>query len=365
MSHVSRTITVHGNPDYDVVIGENLVPDVVTLAKAQPQATKVLIICQPSVHTVAMNVADELTRAGFESVLWADIPDAEVGKTIEVARELWEMCGDKVIGRADLIIGVGGGAATDLAGFVAATWMRGIQWIAMPTSLLGMVDAAVGGKTGINTESGKNLVGSFYPPIGVFADINTLRTLREDELINGMGEVIKCGFIADTEILDIVEADPQAATNLVGDTTTLTDLVARAIQVKADVVGKDLKESGLREILNYGHTFAHAVELEENYEWRHGQAVSVGMMFIAYLAESYGLIDADLVARHRRILDSVGLATSYEQGKFDSLLDHMRRDKKNRAGTLRFVALDGRAGATTRLEGPTEEKLRAAYERCV
>ncbi|MDY6050221.1 MAG: 3-dehydroquinate synthase [Corynebacterium sp.] len=357
-----RTITVHGTPDYDVLIGEHLTGQIVDLATSLPQATKALIITQPTVRDRADALAGELTAAGFASAIVAEIPDAEAGKTIDVARRLWELCGSELIGRADLIIGVGGGAATDLAGFIAATWMRGIAWIAVPTSLLGMVDAAVGGKTGINTESGKNLVGSFYPPLGVLADIDALRTLPEAELINGMGEVIKCGFIADPTILTTVAADPTAALSIDGQ---LPDLIARAIQVKADVVGHDLRESGLREILNYGHTFAHAIELEEDYQWRHGQAVAVGMMFIAYLAESYGLIDAQLVEVHRRLLSSVGLATTYTPGKFDNLLDHMLRDKKNRAGTLRFVALDGEPGHVTRLEGPSEEKLRAAYHRCV
>ena len=268
------------------------------------------------------------------------------------------MLGEKNFGRRDVVIGLGGGAATDLAGFVAAAWMRGIKVIQVPTTLLAMVDAAVGGKTGINTAAGKNLVGAFHEPYAVFVDLDRLRSLPEDELVAGSAEIIKTGFIADPAILDLYESDPAACLRVDGH---LPELVARSVAVKARVVSEDLQEAGLREILNYGHTFGHAVELREHFTWRHGNAVAVGMMFVAELARLKGLIDAALVQRHRSILASVGLPTSYEGGHFDELIAGMRRDKKNRDGHIRFVALTG-VGETTRLEDTSDDELRAAYQ---
>jgi 3-dehydroquinate synthetase len=193
------------------------------------------------------------------------------------------------LGRKDAIVSLGGGAATDVAGFAAATWLRGVDIVHVPTTLLGMVDAAVGGKTGINTDAGKNLVGAFHQPAAVLIDLATLETLPRNEIVAGMAEIVKAGFIADPVILDLIEADPQAARTPQGPHTG--ELIERSIRVKADVVSQDLKESGLREILNYGHTLAHAIEKNERYSWRHGAAVSVGMVFAAELGRLAGLVE--------------------------------------------------------------------------
>ncbi len=271
----------------------------------------------------------------------------------------WQVLGQNDFTRSDAIVAVGGGAVTDLAGFVAATWLRGVKVIHMPTSLLGMVDAAVGGKTGINTAEGKNLVGAFHPPAAVLADLDTLDTLPKNEIISGMAEVIKCGFIADPAILELIEKDPAAVTDPRGD--ALRELIERAITVKATVVSEDLKETGQREILNYGHTLGHAIELAERYSWRHGAAVSVGMMFAAELARSVGrLSDAD-ADRHRSILESLGLPVTYRRDRWQALLDGMRRDKKSRGDLLRFVVLDGVARPGI-LDVPDTSLLFAAYQ---
>jgi 3-dehydroquinate synthase len=201
-------------------------------------------------------------------------------------------------------------------------------------------------------------VGAFHEPYAVFVDLDRLRSLPEDELVAGSAEIIKTGFIADPAILDLYESDPAACLRVDGH---LPELVARSVAVKARVVSEDLQEAGLREILNYGHTFGHAVELREHFTWRHGNAVAVGMMFVAELARLKGLIDAALVQRHRSILESVGLPTSYEGGHFNELIAGMRRDKKNRDGHIRFVALTG-VGETTRLEDTSDDELRAAYQ---
>ena len=270
----------------------------------------------------------------------------------------WNVFGQIGLDRRDVVIGLGGGSVTDVAGFAAATWMRGVKVIQVPTTLLGMVDAAVGGKTGINTDAGKNMVGAFYEPAAVIADLATLETLPPHELVAGMAEVVKCGFIADPEILTIIEADPAAAVDPAAP--QLAELVRRAVTVKADVVAADLRESDLREILNYGHTLAHAIEKRERYRWRHGAAVSVGLVFAAELARAAGRLDDDTADRHLTVLHTLGLPTTYDPDALGELVKIMGSDKKTRSGTLRFVVLDGLA-KPGRLVGPDPSLLAAAY----
>ncbi|GMA39941.1 3-dehydroquinate synthase [Mobilicoccus caccae] len=310
------------------------------------------------VADLARRLATALEAHGVTTLVEV-LPDAEAAKTIDVAAHLWGMLGRAGFTRGDVVVAVGGGAVTDLGGFVAATWLRGVPLINVPTTLLGMVDAAVGGKTGINTAEGKNLVGSFHPPAGVLCDLDVLATLPRADLAAGLAEVVKGGFIGDPVILDLVEADPAAALDPHGE--VVRELVERKIAVKAAVVTTDLHESSLREILNYGHTFAHAVEQVEGYRWRHGDAVALGMVYVAELARITGRLDAETVERHRAILRSLGLPTSYEPGRFDELLAVMGRDKKTRGSTLRFVVLDA-VGSPSRLVGPELDQLRQAYD---
>jgi 3-dehydroquinate synthase len=258
------------------------------------------------------------------------------------------------------VVAVGGGATTDLAGFVAATWLRGVRIVHVPTTLLGMVDAAIGGKTGIDTPEGKNLVGAFHPPAGVVCDLALLATLPRAELASGMAEIVKAGFIADPEIVQTIEADPQEA--LDPASPVLRRLVERAVRVKADVVTADLRETSRREILNYGHTLGHAIEKVERFRWRHGDAVAVGMVYAAELSAAVGRLDQGSVRRHREVLESVGLPTTYARGRWPALLDAMRVDKKARGATLRFVVLD-EVGRPAVLHGPDEELLAATYEK--
>ncbi len=342
---------------YDVVVGHDLLGGVG--AVLGDEVERVLVVHSEAQGGLAEAVAASLEQQGYAAHR-ADVPDAEAAKTAEVAGWLWAQLGQADFTRSDAVVGVGGGAVTDLAGFVAATWLRGVRVVQVPTTLLGMVDAAVGGKTGINTAEGKNLVGAFHPPAGVLCDLDVLATLPEADLVAGLAEVIKAGFIADPTILELVEADPLAARR--ADNRHLRELVERAIQVKADVVTADLKEASLREVLNYGHTFGHAIEQVEDFTWRHGEAVSVGMVYAAELARLAGHLDDDLVARHRFVLTSVGLPTAYRSDRWADLLTAMRRDKKSRGSTLRFVVLDGLA-EPTRLVGPADDLLRAAYAR--
>ena len=342
--------------NYDVVVGRGLLGSLPELLGERVR--RVLVIHPRALRLTGDTVRDELAAAGFTS-LTAEIPDAEEGKHIQVAAFCWQVLGQNDFTRSDAVVAVGGGAVTDLAGFVAATWLRGVKVIHMPTSLLGMVDASVGGKTGINTAEGKNLVGAFHPPAGVLVDLDTLDTLPRNELISGMAEVVKCGFIADPAILDLVEKDPQAV--LDPQSAVLRELIERAIAVKAKVVSEDLKESGLREILNYGHTLGHAIELVERYSWRHGAAISVGMMFAAELARSVGRLSDEDADRHRSILETLGLPVTYRKDRWQGLLDGMRRDKKSRGDLLRFVVLDGVAKPGI-LDVPDTSLLFAAYQ---
>ncbi|MFJ8690389.1 3-dehydroquinate synthase [Micromonospora wenchangensis] len=353
MDEVTR-IPVGGERPYDVLVGRGLLAELPALL---PDATRAAVLYAPPLRALAEEIGGRLTGAGI-TPLAIEVPDAEAGKRVEVAADCWEQLGAAGFTRTDAVVGVGGGAVTDLAGFVAACWLRGVRWVPVATSLLGMVDAAVGGKTGVNTAAGKNLVGAFHPPVGVLADLGTLDSLPPADLAAGLAEVVKCGFIADPMILDLVEADPTAAVDPTGPVAR--ELIERAIRVKADVVSGDLRESGVREVLNYGHTLAHAIEKVEGYRWRHGHAVAVGTVYAGTLARLAGRLDAATAERHRRVLSALDLPTSYPADAWPDLLAAMRVDKKARGSRLRFVVLDGLARPAI-LDGPDDELLHAAY----
>ena len=348
------TVEVAVDPPYPVIIGRGLLDE---LGELLGSRHKVAVLHQPALADAAEKVREELAGRGVDAHR-IELPDAEAGKDLPVLGFIWEVLGRIGIGRTDALVSLGGGAATDVAGFAAATWLRGVDIVHVPTTLLGMVDAAIGGKTGINTAAGKNLVGAFHQPLAVLVDLAALDTLPRNELVAGMAEVVKAGFIADPEILEMIEADPAAATDPAG--TVLPELVRRAIAVKAAVVAADERESALREILNYGHTLGHAIERRERYRWRHGAAVSVGLVFAAELARLAGRLDDRTVQRHRDVLTSLGLPVSYDADALPDLLEAMAGDKKTRSGVLRFVVLDGLA-KPGRLEGPDPALLAAAY----
>ncbi|QTE27803.1 3-dehydroquinate synthase [Pengzhenrongella sicca] len=360
----TRVVRVGGDQPYDVVLGRRLLGELPALLG--DGVRRVLVIATQAMAASAEAVRADLAESGYEALL-AEVPDAEGAKTAEVAGFCWQVLGQANFTRSDAIVSLGGGATTDLAGFVASTWLRGITVVHIPTTLLGMVDAAVGGKTAINTAEGKNLVGTFYPPAGVLCDLAALESLPTFDFVAGLGEVIKCGFIADPRILELIEADPAGIVARGGKLAeggtsedVLLELIERSVRVKAAVVGEDLTDHGAREILNYGHTFAHAIEQVERYSWRHGAAVSVGMVFAAELARLAGRLADDVVDRHRAILTSVGLPVSYRGDRWDKLLGVMRRDKKTRGDLLRFVVLEAVA-KPARLEGPDPVLLAAAY----
>lgn len=356
MSATVTEIAVTGETNYTVSVGRDLISQV-------PEAlgrgvAKVLIVHTPTVGRIAEELRASLQEQ-YTQVLLAEVPDAESAKRVEVAAFCWQILGQADFTRTDAIIGLGGGAVTDLAGFVAATWLRGVRLVQIPTTVLGMVDAAVGGKTGINTAEGKNLVGAFYAPSAVICDLRMLDTLPKNEILAGFAEVAKCGFIAEPEILDIIESDVDRATD--PSTPEFQRAIELAIGVKARVVSEDFKEGGLREILNYGHTLGHAIEHAERYQWRHGVAIAIGMMYAAELGRMAGSLSDEAVERHRRVLSLLSLPLNYSGGRWPGLLAAMQRDKKARAGMLRFIVLD-EIGKPRVLAGVDESVLQFAYQ---
>jgi 3-dehydroquinate synthase len=288
------------------------------------------------------------------------VPDSEAGKSFATYQKVLDWLGAAGFTRNDLVIAVGGGAVTDLSGFVASSWLRGIDWVAVPTTLAAMVDAAVGGKTGINSEYGKNLIGSFYSPISVLVDLTWLETLSDRDFAAGLAEVLKSGFIVDGVIVDLLKG--KSVPEIRSDRALTLELISRTVAVKAKVVSGDFKESFDREILNYGHTLGHAIELHCKYSLRHGECVSIGLVFAANLANQTGILSDEITQLHLSILENLGLPTTYESHHWPELRANMAIDKKSRSGTLRFVAIS-EIGKTLRIEAPSESDLLAAYER--
>jgi len=348
-------IGVGGEQPYDVIVGTGVLGALPELVGKRAQT--VAVVHAGGLGAIARPVSRVLADAGY-SVAVAEVPDGEAAKDVAVAARLWSWLAEARVTRSDCVVGIGGGAATDLAGFAAATWLRGVPVVLVPTTLLGMVDAAVGGKTAIDIPEGKNLVGAFHPPAGVLADLATLETLPRPDYVAGLAEVIKAGFIADAAIVDLVRDDPAGAAEPHGPHTR--ELIERAIRVKAAVVSADLREAGQREMLNYGHTLGHAIERLEGYRFRHGDAVAIGMVFAAEVGRLAGRLDAAGVALHREVLTSVGLPVTYPRGSWPALRETMSLDKKSRGARLRMVILDG-MGNPVIVDSPPESLLTEAY----
>lgn len=354
METITR-IPVGGAEPYEVIMGDHVTPHLPTMLKG---AARAAVIFTNSVSHDASHAVHALIDAGVDAMP-LEVPDAEAAKTVEVASRCWDALGAAGFTRSDAVVGVGGGALTDLAGFVAASWLRGVRWVPIATSINGMVDAAIGGKTAINIAAGKNLVGAFHSPAGVLCELSALRSLPPAQLKAGMAEVVKCGLIADPVILDLFASGDVATGDAAeGATGVLHELIARSIRVKAEVVSQDLRESGLREILNYGHTLGHAIEKVEHYTWPHGHAVSVGLVYAAILGRLTGRVD--VVVRTRDLLAALGLPVTYD-GPWEQLRAAMAVDKKSRGSSLRFVLLDEVAKPVT-VAIDDEELLVRAYE---
>lgn len=346
-----KTIEVRAERAYQVIIDT---PYLQALTPHFSQRERIAIIFSESMKSSIPTFDTQEAE-----VFYFAVPDSEEAKSPRTLLKVWDWLGSAGFTRSDLIVGIGGGAVTDFAGFAAASWLRGIDWVAVPTTVAGMVDAAVGGKTGINSDFGKNLIGAFHSPIEVIIDPQWLQTLSDRDFAAGLAEVVKCGFIRDGRILELVEG--KSLSDIRSSHVLTVELISRAVAVKAEVVSNDFKESFDREILNYGHTFGHAVELESKYSLRHGECVAIGMVFIAHLAHLSGVMSEEILVRHISLLKSLGLPVRYAEGDWLSLLAIMRVDKKSRGKQIRFVAI-AQIGETLRLEGVTESELLRAYE---
>jgi 3-dehydroquinate synthase len=349
---MKHTIRVHAEHEYEVVIGCDWQS---TLTGSLDSYTRVAVIYSSAMRDQVTGFQPENTE-----VHYFEVADGESAKTAQSLQALWNWLGAAGFTRSDAIIGIGGGTITDLAGFAAASWLRGIDWIAVPTTVAGMVDAAIGGKTGINSDYGKNLIGAFHSPRSVLIDSTWLKTLSDRDFAAGLAEVIKCGFIVDVQILDLVKG--MKLEQIRDNIDLVQELITRSVAVKAHVVASDFKESFGREVLNYGHTLGHAIEIHSKFTLRHGEAVAIGLVFAAQLAGVKGLLDAQSVAAHKQILDNLGLPTTYPADAWQHLLPLLALDKKSRGHQLRFVGLSG-LGKTLRIEDANESELTLAYER--
>ena len=320
---------------YTVVVGRAVAARLDEFLPPLPDAEVAVVVTHRELGHVALPVRAALERSGLR-VAWTEIPEGEQSKSLATAAALYETLAKSGTHRGDLVVAVGGGVVCDVAGFAASTYHRGMAVVHVPTTLLAQVDAAIGGKTGVNLTHGKNLVGTFHQPGAVVCDVDALHTLPEPELVSGLAEVVKYGFVADPTLLDVLERRAVEIKRL--DAALTVDLIARSAAVKASFVAADERDTAVRAHLNYGHTFAHALEQRAGFSgMRHGEAVALGMMAAAHLARELGRIDATVVERHRRVLSAVGLPTSIscDAGELERAWRH---DKKYRRG-VRFVLL--------------------------
>ncbi len=321
---------------------------------------EILAIHQRAIIFAPQFVVERFSLEGLVSdrVLLHILPEGENQKTIHEWERALDRCAAHNLTRSDAVIAIGGGATTDLTGFVAASWLRGIAWYAIPTTLAAMVDAAIGGKTGLNTVHGKNLVGAFYSPAGVYIDISFLDSLSDRDFAAGLAEVIKTGFIGEAKILELL-----VATRDLNEVRPLAEeLIALSAGFKARVVSGDFREGRLREILNYGHTLGHAIEKAEKFQLRHGEAVAIGLVFAGELSSVAVGLDAEAVALHRSLLSRFELPTQYPASALPMLIETMRGDKKARGDQMRFIGLES-IGTPTWLEAITVDQISQAYGR--
>ena len=351
---VPGVIRVNTDHPYDVLIGRGVSG---RAAEFMAGVSRAAIVYPPVLDPQAIILARTLPHP-----IRVEVPDSEQAKTSDVLDWCWRTLAEAGVTRSDAVIGLGGGSATDLAGFVAATMLRGMTYLSIPTTVLGMADASLGGKTGINLPQGKNLVGAFYEPCVVLCDLDMLATLPAEEVRSGLGEILKCGFISDPQILTIAELDNTRLSDT--GTPEFAEALTRAIRVKAEVVSADFRENSTtgpgREALNYGHTLAHAIEKVEGFTWAHGFAVSVGMVFAAEVALRLGMIGEDVVVRMRTILKSVGLPVQYAGAPWATIREAMSMDKKSRGTHLRLVLLDG-IGKVRVVPDVDEDVLRQSF----
>jgi 3-dehydroquinate synthase len=338
-----------GERSYPIVIGTGLLSDAATYAQL-PGAATALIVSNTTVAPLYAAQLERALQARYPRVLLLELPDGEAHKDWAHLQLIFDALLEHGCDRKTVLFALGGGVVGDMCGFAAASYMRGVPFVQVPTTLLAQVDSSVGGKTAINHPLGKNMIGAFYQPQLVVCDLDVLATLPERELSAGLAEVIKYGPIADLAFLDWIEAALPAL--LARDPQALAHAVKRSCEIKAHVVGQDEREAGLRAILNFGHTFGHAIEAGMGYgQWLHGEAVGCGMVMAAELSQRLGLIDAALAARLKRLVQAAGLPVQGPRLAEDNAgryLELMRLDKKSEAGEIKFVLIDPPGSAAVR-----------------
>jgi 3-dehydroquinate synthase len=356
----SATVPIDlGDRRYDIVIGQSLWSDP-AVWQGLPRAGAAAIVTN---STVAPLYAERLRQAlhdRFARLIVIELPDGEAHKDWPTLNRIFDRLLCEGCDRKTVLFALGGGVVGDMTGFAAACYMRGVPFVQVPTTLLAQVDSSVGGKTGINHPLGKNMIGAFHQPARVLCDLDTLDTLPERELSAGLAEVIKYGPIADADFLDWIEANIDALR--ARDKSALLHAVRRSCEIKAAVVAADEREGGLRAILNFGHTFGHAIEAALGYgEWLHGEAVGCGMVMASDLSARLGSVPGGFVDRMRRLVERAGLPVSAPALDDARWFELMRVDKKAEAGEIRFVVIEslGRAGVRTAPDAIVRETLAA------
>jgi len=337
---VERVTVEVRDRSYDVVIGSGVIAAAGSYLPELPRAERAFVVADRDVANRWLDdLASGLAARGLDTVL-LEVPAGEQSKSLQVYGALMNGLADREAHRDDVVVSLGGGAAGDLAGFVASTYMRGLPFVQIPTTLTAQVDAAVGGKTAVNLSQGKNLVGTFHQPVAVLCDVAPLASLEDRDYRSGLAEVAKYALTLDVELLGELERDPGPV--LARDAAQLERLIARCVRAKARTVAVDERDHGPRLFLNYGHTLGHALERLEAFEGRtHGEAIALGMVFAARLAEARGMVEdgADLTARTTRLLSSLGLSTDGSLPPADRIMESFRMDKKWARG-VRFVLLE-------------------------
>jgi 3-dehydroquinate synthase len=346
-----------GERSYNIFIGHDILGSIGNAVKSLGLSPKMALVSNPTVFSLyGKQVLDSLSKAGLD-VITVTIPDGEQFKELRWLQHIFDELLGYRLDRASAIVALGGGVIGDITGFAASTYMRGISYIQIPTTLLAQVDSSVGGKTGVNHALGKNMIGTFWQPRLVLIDTATLNTLPRRELLAGLAEVIKYGVIWDSALFDFLEVNKDSILALGKD--ALTHIIRRSCEIKAEVVSKDERESGVRAILNYGHTIGHAVETATGYtRYLHGEAVAIGMYLEAMLSHKSDVLVQEHAVRIRDLINSYGLPSELPSGiDINIILSHMQLDKKAVAGQLKFI-LPENIGTVRIQKGITENILR-------
>ena len=328
-----------GENSYNIFIGENIFDDAAKFVLNSDFSKKILVVTDENIFKIhGKNLREIFSRYEDINFEIEVIPPGETSKNVHEVGNLYTCAIESNLDRKSVIMALGGGVVGDLAGFVAATFLRGVNFIQVPTTLLAQVDSSVGGKTAINHKLGKNLIGAFYQPKAVFIDVATLKTLPLREIKAGLAEVVKYGVICDTKFFEYLEQNIEGI--LGGNVEDLKHIIKRSCEIKAEVVSRDEKESGLRKILNFGHTIAHAIEEETGYtRYSHGEAVAIGMIGAASISQALGYVDAEKVARLKNLIENFGMYTHAKGCNVEGVYNALFRDKKVIGGKLNWVLM--------------------------